>query len=265
LFQGWEMVRTLHEVIERVRPYWVHLYLLVYTPLLLYLDRSASFWAQCGLGLLTFMVLWLCTRRLAPPQRRQVWLCVVVATCFEVAGSLIWGVYRYRLHNLPLYVPAGHGLVYFFGLTAAATPVFRRYGRRAAMVVLAACAAWALAGLTVLPLWTHRIDLQGALCLPIFAWFLLRSPRYALFAAIFVATTDLEIAGTLAGDWYWMPVAPLDHVPSGNPPSAIAGGYCVIDSSVAVVTLGLSRVPALRRFLQAPATREPAGALVEAA
>jgi hypothetical protein len=189
---------------------------------------------------------------------------VVVATCFEVFGSLIWGVYRYRLHNIPLYVPPGHGLVYFFGLTAGATPIFQRYGRRAALVVLGLCSAWAIAGLTVLPLWTQRLDIQGALCLPVFAWFLLRSPRYALFAAIFIATTDLEIIGTLAGDWYWLPVAPLDHIPSANPPSAIAGGYCVIDSSVALVILGLQRLsvrmPRLRRRVEAKPDAEPASA-----
>jgi hypothetical protein len=242
-------VLTLHEVIGRVRPYWLHAYLLVYTAMLLYLDAVwASFWPQCGLGVLTFLVLWLCTKRLDPALRRQVWLCVVVATGFEVVGSIIIGVYRYRLHNVPLYVPPGHGLVFFFGLTAGATPVFQRYGRQAAMVVLAACAAWAVAGLTVLPIWTHRIDVQGALCLPIFAWFLWRSPRHAMFAAIFIATTDLEIVGTLVGDWYWMPVAPLHHLPSGNPPSAIAGGYCVIDSSVALVILALTRLRSLRRF-----------------
>jgi hypothetical protein len=190
----------------------------------------------------------------------------VVATGFEVFGSLIWGVYRYRLHNIPLYVPPGHGLVYFFGITAGATPVFQRFGRRAAMVVLGLCATWALAGLTVLPLWTHRIDVQGALCLPIFAWFLLRSPRYALFAAIFIATTDLEIIGTLMGDWYWLPVAPINHLPSGNPPSAIAGGYCVIDSSVALVILGLQRVRALRPMLTGRRRRiEPTTAETEAA
>ena len=80
-------------MLERVRPYWLHVYLLVYTAMLLYLDGQwRSFWPQCGLGVLTFFVLWLCTRRLDKPQRRQVWLCVVVATCFEIFGSLIWGV-----------------------------------------------------------------------------------------------------------------------------------------------------------------------------
>lgn len=245
-------------MLVRLRPYWLHVYLLVYTPILLYLDgHFRSFWPQCGLGALTFVVLWCCTRYLARDQRRQVWVCVVVATGFEVFGSLIWGVYRYRLGNIPLYVPPGHGLVYFFGLTAGGLPVFQRYGRKAAVTILCVCAGYALAGLTVLPVLTHRLDVQGALCFPVLAWFVLFNPRYALFAAIFVATLDLELSGTLAGDWTWQPVAPWDHVPSGNPPSAIAGGYGAIDGSVLMVVAALDRFGWFRR--RRPGVTEPAG------
>jgi len=138
------------------------------------------------------------------------------------------------MHNLPLFVPPGHGIVYLFGLLAADLPVVRRHGRRVAYAVLAAASTWALLGVTALPAVTGRVDLQGALCLPVFAYFLLRSPRWPLFAAIFVIVSELEICGTSFGSWTWMPVAPWTHIPSGNPPSVIAGGYCVIDGSVLV-------------------------------
>lgn len=241
----------LRRLVFFLQPYWLHLYLLVYTPLVLYLDsRVTNFWQQLSLGLVTLAVLWLCSRSIDPSRRLQVWACVMVATGFEVLGSQVWGVYRYRWHDIPLYVPPGHGLVYWFGLTAGALPIFQRHGRRVALAVLAACSAWTLAGLTLLPLFTHRLDLQGALCWPVFAWCILRSRRYALYAALFVATTDLELAGTLAGDWTWLPVAPWDHVPSGNPPSAVAGGYSIIDGSVALVVAALGRLaPAIRTAL----------------
>jgi hypothetical protein len=113
--------------------------------------------------------------------------------------------------------------------------VVLNHGRRVARVILAGAGTWALAGLTVLPLLTGRVDVQGALCLPVFAWFVLRSPRWPLFAAIFIATGELEIFGTSFGNWLWLPVAPWTHIPSGNPPSVIAGGYCVIDGSVMLV------------------------------
>ena len=165
----------------------------------------------------------------------QVWTCVVVATGFEIFSSLVWGIYRYRLHNVPLFVPPGHGMVYLFGLLASQTPIVRRYGRRVAYAVLGGASVWAAAGLTLLPIVTGRVDLQGALCLPVFAFFLLRSPRWPLFAAIFIIVSELEICGTSFGNWYWVPVAPWTHIPSGNPPSVIAGGYCIIDASVLFV------------------------------
>jgi len=240
-------------VIARLRPYGLHLYLLAYAPAMLAADGVLrGLGPQLALGVVTFGVLWLCTRYVEPGERLQVWVCVVVATGFEVFGSLIWGVYRYRLGNVPLYVPPGHGMVYLFGLTASRLPVFRRHGRRAASAVLGACVAYAAAGLTVLPLVTHRVDVQGALCLPMLAGCILFTRRYALFAAIFIAVVDLELAGTWARDWAWMPVAPWSQVPSGNPPSAIAGGYCIIDGTVLLVMAALARaapavIPVRRR------------------
>ena len=218
---------------ERLKPYWLHAYLLTYLPFLLLADSQiTALWQQWLLGALTFVVLYLAAMRAPKEQRVQVWVCVAVATGFEIFGSLIWGVYRYRLGNVPLFVPPGHGLVYLFGLLAASTPVVQQYGRRVAYFILGCAGLWALLGLTLLPAINGRFDVQGALCLPVFAWFILRSPRWALFAGIFIATGALEIVGTSLGNWYWMPVAPWTHVPSGNPPSVIVGGYCVIDASV---------------------------------
>ncbi|HSP09461.1 MAG TPA: hypothetical protein VLU92_07700 [Candidatus Dormibacteraeota bacterium] len=224
-----------------MQPYWLHAYLLTYTPILLFADsRITALWQQWLLGGLTFAGLYLCALKAPKEQRWQVWTCVVVATGFEIFGSLIWGVYRYRLHNVPLFVPPGHGMVYLFGLMAARTPVVLRYGKRVAYAVLGGATTWAVLGLTLLPLITGRVDVQGALCLPVFAYFVLRSPRWALFSAIFIATGELEIFGTSFGNWAWLPVAPWTHIPSGNPPSVIAGGYCVIDASVLLVMRGLA-------------------------
>lgn len=218
-----------------MKPYWLHAYFLTYLPCLLLADSHiGALWQQWALGGLTFLALYLAALKAPAEQRLQIWVCVGVATCFEIFGSLIWGVYRYRLHNIPLFVPPGHGAVYLFGLLGMRTPVVLRYGRRFGQFILGIAGAWALAGLTVLPFATHRFDLQGALCLPVFAYFILRSPRWALFAWIFIATAALEIVGTSLGNWYWVPIAPWMHIPSGNPPSAIVGGYCVIDASVLI-------------------------------
>ena len=234
---GNDQVAVAKRLAGRWRPYWLHTYLLAYTFVGLYADsRITALWQQYLLGVLTFCVLLLASLKAPREQRMQVWVCVIVATGFEIFGSLVWGVYRYRMHNLPLFVPPGHGIVYLFGLLAAQTPIVQRHGRRVAYAVLAAASTWALLGVTALPAVTGRVDVQGMLCLPVFAYFLLRSPRWPLFAAIFIIVSELEICGTSFGSWMWMPVAPWTHIPSGSPPSVIAGGYCVIDGSVLLVT-----------------------------
>jgi hypothetical protein len=219
-----------------LRPYDMHLFLLAFTIVLLYADgRLLRLGPQIGLGVVTFGVLLGCARRVDKERRLQLWICIPVATCFEVLGSLIWGGYRYRLHNIPLYVPPGHALVYLFGISALGLPLVARHGREFRYTVLALCTAWSIAGLTFLPLLTGRLDVSGALIWPLFAWCILYSGRGELFAAIWIATTTLEIAGTWAGDWTWVAVTPWTHVPSGNPPSAIAAGYAVIDGSVVLL------------------------------
>jgi hypothetical protein len=87
----------------------------------------------------------------------------------ELTGSIIWGVYRYRLHNLPLFVPPAHGLVFLTGIWIATAA-----GRHARGLVIAAAtiaATWGLLGLFVLP----RRDVAGALGVPLLLLFLWRS------------------------------------------------------------------------------------------
>jgi hypothetical protein len=248
----------LAAVLRALRPYPLQIGFALYIPFILFVDAHlTTIYQQYGLGLLTFAVLYLSTRLSPPSERRQVWLCVVVATGFEIFGSLVWGLYRYQFHNLPLYVPPGHGLVYLFGLTAARTPLFLRHGRAVTRITLALAAGWAISGLTWLPLLTGRVDVLGALCLPIFAWFILRSPRAGVFAAIFFCTSLLEIFGTGFGNWRWAATAPYLLFPSGNPPSVIAGGYCVIDGTVLLLAGGLGRLPDLRKLWARPPAQEP--------
>ena len=244
-------------MLRSLRPYSLQIAFVLYIPLILFLDAHLTrIYPQYGLGLLTFVVLYVSTRWSPPAERRQVWLCVAVATGFEVFGSLVWGLYRYQFHNLPLYVPPGHGLVYLFGLTAARTPLLRTHGRVVTRLALVLATAWAVSGLTWLPLLTGRVDVLGALCLPIFAWFILRSPRAGVFAAIFFCTSLLEIFGTSFGNWRWAATAPYLLFPAGNPPSVIAGGYCVIDGTVLVLASLASRLP-WRTAWSGAATADP--------
>jgi hypothetical protein len=241
-----------------MRPYAMHAFLLAFTVVMLVADGVfGGLGPQLALGVVAFGVLWAFSHRVEGLQRVQLWLCVPLATGFEAIGSLVWGGYRYRLHNIPLYVPPGHALVYLFGITAVTLPVVQRHGRHVRHAVLAICTMWAVAGVTVLRPPTGRLDVQGLLLLPLFAWCILCSGRGDLFAAVWVATMTIEVVGTWAGDWAWAANAPWTHIPSGNPPSAIAAGYAVIDGSVVLLGPVAARLVArFRRGALDPAPSE---------
>ena len=89
--------------------------LICFIGVLLALDTQVSARAQSLLGIAAWVALILALRGISPLLRAQALVVVVVATFAEVVGSLIWGVYTYRLENLPSFVPPCHGLVYLAG------------------------------------------------------------------------------------------------------------------------------------------------------
>lgn len=231
---------------------------LAYGPFMLFLDtRTHALWPdQFVLGLLTFGALWFFSRCLPPRDRSVVWVCAAISTGFEAMGSLVWGAYHYRFGGIPFFVPFGHGLIYVFGLGLASTQFVRRHERAFSLAILAVAVLWTIAGLTVLAPVTGRYDAHGLVWLPLLAYVLLYSPRRAFFAALFIATTDVELFGTWFHSWLWLPRTPWIHVTSGNPPSAIAGGYAIIDGTVLIAAQmlhGLGERFALRRRLLAKA------------
>ena len=65
--------------------------------------------------------------------------------------------------------------------------------------------------------------------------FLLRGRAPLVYAAAFVVTSYLELLGTALGTWAWVPHDPITGLISmGNPPSGIAGAYCVLDATALV-------------------------------
>ncbi|HZC76092.1 MAG TPA: hypothetical protein VE220_08985 [Gaiellaceae bacterium] len=192
-----------------------------YLAALLALDTQVSYPGQLALGALTFAVLAVALRPLAPLLRAQTVGVVLFATVGEVTGSLLWGVYHYRLHNLPLFIPPAHGLVYLSGVALSRS-------LRARTVVWAAAvgaAFWGIAGVTILP----RLDVAGAVGVPLLLLFLWRSRARATYAGVFLVVAALELYGTSIGTWRWATSLPGLGIPDGNPPSGVASGYVWFD------------------------------------
>jgi len=142
---------------------------------------------------LTCAVLLAALTRVSPERRAQALGVVAFATVGEAVGSLLWGVYRYRLHNLPLFVPPAHGIVYLSGLALAVA--MARHARVLVATAATAAATWGVLGLTVLP----RRDVAGAIGVPILLLFLWRSRNRAIYAGVFLVVASLELYARRSG------------------------------------------------------------------
>jgi hypothetical protein len=218
-----------------------------YLAALLALDHYASYPEQLVLGALTWAVLAAALTRVPAERRAQAVGVVVFATMGEAVGSLIWGVYTYRLHNLPLFVPPAHGLVYLTGLAVATA--LARHARTLVWVAALGAASWGLLGLTVLP----QRDVAGALGVPMLLLFLWRGRNRAIYAGVFVVVAALELYGTAIGTWRWARALPGLGIPDGNPPSGVASGYVWFD--VMALLTAPAALALVRRALRRRASR----------
>jgi hypothetical protein len=192
----------------------------VWVAVVLGLDTGASLTEQRLLGLGTWVLLLALLRKESRATRVQVGVVV----------------YVYRLHNVPSFVPPGHGLVYLAALAIGRSA----WAHRSTWLLPAAlttCGAWAVWGLTLSP----TPDVLGAFwfgCLLVFArWG--RSPL--VYAGAFLAVSYLEIIGTSLGTWAWQHHDPTGLIAIGNPPSGIAGGYAWFDAAALALTPRLLR------------------------
>ena len=212
-----------------------------YLAALLAVDTQVSLHQQFLLGALTWIVLLVFARPLPAERRAQVAVVICAATVAELTGSIIWGVYTYRLHNLPTFVPPAHGLVFMAGLSLS--QALRRHAWLLVGVAAAAALTWGVLGLSALP----RTDAAGALGVPLLLLFLWRSRARAAYAGVFLVVGALELYGTAIGTWRWAPSLPGLGVPDGNPPSGVASGYVWFDVMALLLAPRLLTVVTTRR------------------
>jgi hypothetical protein len=201
---------------------------LLWIPVVLGLDRGASLTQQRLLGVGTWLLLLVLLRRESPATRAQVAVVVAFATVVEYCFAGWLGVYTYRLHDVPWFVPPGHGLVYLGALAMGRSPYVDRHRRVLVPIVLTFGAGYAAWGLLL----SGRRDVLGAFWFACLVFFLFRARQPLVFVGAFVVVTYLELLGTGLGSWTWQVRDPiLGVVPIGNPPSGAAGGYGFFDAA----------------------------------
>ncbi len=219
-----------------------------YIAALLAADHYATYPQQLALGGLTWLVLFAWLARIPVLRRAQAIGVIVFATIGEVTGSLIWGLYSYRLHNLPLFVPPAHGLVFLTGVSIAYA--MARHARLLVAAAAVAAVSWGVLGLLAIP----RRDVAGALGIPLLLLFFWRSRARAVYAGVFLVVAALEFYGTAIGTWQWAAEVPGLGIPDGNPPSGVASGYIWFD------VMALLVVPLIVPLVSFRARRTPTAA-----
>ena len=154
-----------------------------------------------------------------PAAERHLYLaCVAIATAGELFLSLGWGLYTYRLGNVPMFVPPGHALMLMLGLSLT-----RRMPEKTAVAILGGAGVYTLlaaaTGLDTLAVPLYLMLAVSVLSLP---------AHTRLFASSFVLTLTLELYGTAMGNWVWHREVPWVGLVTTNPPAIAGAFYCTL-------------------------------------
>jgi hypothetical protein len=150
--------------------------------------------------------------------------------------SLVWGLYTYRLGNIPFFVPPGHVFLFWLGLVYA--PQLSRFFVGAVPLAAVAYGVYALVA---------RIDTISAVLIGLFLLCWLQPQGRRLYSLMLVMALMLELYATWIGNWVWHANVPHFALSSNNPPIAAGSFYCVLD-----VLIGLSVRSIISRHASSP-------------
>ncbi len=196
------------------------------------LDATALPWAQPVVSAWSWAaLLWIAVGS-SSRHRLDLAACVLLATSGELFLKDIWGLYEYRLGNLPLFIPAGHALVFAASARMSRTAPA---GLPAAVVVVFAAVvgygAW------------RGYDTFGLVWFAAFVGYVAFSANPRLCATLFLFAFAIEAYGTALGGWRYVTVEPWFGLTTTNPPVWIGAVYCTLESLVR-----LAAGPAPRAF-----------------
>lgn len=208
-------------------------------------DVHTNIVGQTMIGLIVWLTLFSLLSEVARDVRLMLMACLVIATVGEIVLSLGWGLYTYRLDNIPLFVPPGHVLLLLLGLTLA-----RRMSDGAAHTIIACAGVYSLAvavaGIDTLGVLLFGVLLAASIVMP---------AQRRLYASTFVLALALELWGTWLGNWSWAREVPAVPLVTTNPPVAAGAFYCALDALVVVTSKWLAprfgRTPAAQRAAEA--------------
>lgn len=194
-------------------------------------DQLVEFWGQTltNVGIWAAFLYWL--RGARPDDQLALGICVLYATLGEIFLSLVWGLYEYRLANVPLFVPPGHALLFMLGGILAE----RARDWIGWFVPLAAAPFVFLLAVT-------GLGTLDALLFALFLLCLMSGRANRLYAVMFVLSLAMEVYGTGLGNWTWAEQAPWLGFTTINPPLAAGAFYCMLDMLVVATVARIRKV-----------------------
>ena len=151
-------------------------------------------------------------------ERRVLILCTIISGLGELVLSLIWGIYDYQFHNVPLFVPPGHALLMTLGLLFA-----RKLPVAGAWLITILASVWACYA------WIAGFDQFGVALGLIFLFCMAAGPAKMLYATMFVLALIMELYGTALDNWVWLAYAPGLNLKAANPPFSAGAFYGLLD------------------------------------
>jgi hypothetical protein len=228
---------------HKKRDYFIAAFTFVCVAICLTTDAHAAIEKQNALGVCGWVFLLGLLLGETVEIRVQVGIAVIFATIGEHFASPYMEGYIYRFHNVPAYVPPGHGMVYLTAVSLARSGLFQRYAREIAKFVVLICGMWSLWGISGIP---DHGDAVGAMLFCVFLAYLFKGRSPMVYLAAFFITTWLELIGTAVGTWKWVPIDPVLGWSQGNPPSGVAAWYCLVDAvamgGAVPVMIGLNNI-----------------------
>lgn len=191
----------------------------------LFIDQTMAWWGQPLTNLIIWMVLLAFLRTVTPAMQVSLVLCLGYSTAGEMFLSLGWGLYEYRLHNVPLFVPPGHALLFTLGLLSA-----QKIPEWIVWYVPILFTPYMIFAVVT------GVDTFGGILFVTFIICLVLGQARKLYATMFILSLLLEIYGTWLGNWTWSLEVPWLGLTSTNPPISAGTFYCLLDLLVVSTT-----------------------------
>lgn len=143
--------------------------------------------------------------------RKLMFTMVFLSFLGELLFCKVFGMYEYRLADIPVYVPFGHSIVYASGYILSKTDWATR-NEKVMRIVLPG-----LISLTLILSGLFLNDIFSLILLPLILWLFRRKKWQSVYHYITVCVFFIEIVGTQYQCWTWAPKI-FNYIPSANPP-----------------------------------------------